>query len=212
LSIILCTQHKGGAGKTTLAVHLAGILATKINRILLIDCDTQRNSWLFYFGSKANTPLELKEYSDRLSILWNPERQPIKRIADTATYDHIILDMSTPLEYTVKVIVDNHPDIVLIPVSTHPYAIDGLDDTLPVISKLEELAGTPKVVIVPLGAVKSEINQKINDISSVPSNYKLHRRMRNVQKKMDLALKEKKPIWAYPEYEDLRDYFQSLLV
>jgi chromosome partitioning protein len=67
----------------------------------------------------------MKHHSNQLSIIWNPDREPIRRIADTQTYDHIILDMSTPLPDTVKVIVDNYPDFVLIPVSQHPWAIEG---------------------------------------------------------------------------------------
>ncbi len=212
MSIILCTQHKGGAGKTTLAVHLAGILATQLNRILLIDCDTQRNSWFFYFGSKAHTPLEMKDYNDRLSIIWNPEREPIKRIADYETYDHIILDMSTPLPETVKVIVDNNPDIVFIPVSKHPWAIEGLSDTLPVISQLEEFAGfSPEVIIVPLGSSKQTINKKLENIPILPSSYQVANRMKDLNKEVDKALNERNFVWNYPGLENLNSYFASLL-
>jgi chromosome partitioning protein len=211
LSIILCTQHKGGAGKTTLAVHVAGILAAQLNRILLIDCDTQRNAWFFYFRSKAQTPLEMKEYSNRLSILWNPDREPIRRIADIETYDHIILDMNTPLPDTVKVIVDNYPDFVFIPVSKHPWAIEGLHDTLPVISKLEEFAGfEPKVVIVPLGSYKQTISQKLNTLADLPRNYRIANRMKDLNRELDQALNDGRFIWDYQGFEDLDIYFKSL--
>jgi chromosome partitioning protein len=212
LIIILCTQHKGGSGKTTLAVHLAGILTTQLNRILLVDCDTQRNAWFFFFRTKAQSPLEIKDYSNRLSILWNPEREPIRRIADTQTYDYIILDMSTPLPETVKIIVDNYPDIVFIPVSKHPWAIEGLSDTLPVISKLEEFAGfTPKVVVVPLGSNKQTICEKIQNLPSLPSSYKLANRMKDLNKEVDRALDEGSFVWNYPGLENLSSYFKSLL-
>ena len=39
--IVLCTHNDGGVGKTTLALHVAGSLQTKLSRILLIDCDDQ---------------------------------------------------------------------------------------------------------------------------------------------------------------------------
>lgn len=212
MSIILCTQHKGGAGKTTLAVHLAGVLTTQLNRILLIDCDTQRNAWFFYCRSKAQTPLEMKDYSNRLSVLWNPEREPIKRIADIQTYDHIILDMSTPLPETVKVIVDNYPDVVFIPVSKHPWAIEGLFDTLPVISKLEEFAGfSPEIIIVPLGSYKQNISERLQNIPNLPSRYRLANRMKDLNKEVDKALDEGRFIWDYSSLENLSDYFRSLL-
>ena len=216
MSIILCTQHKGGAGKTTLAVHLAGILATKINRILLIDCDTQRNAWFFYFRSKAMTPLELENYSDpdraSLSIIWNPDREPISGIADPQTYDHIILDMSTPLPETVKIIVDNNPNRIFIPVSKHPWSLEGLDDTLPVISQLEKKAGfTPKVLIVPLGSHKQIINEKITSISKLPNHWSVAKRMKDINKEVDQALSEGRFIWEYPGLESLKTYFCSLI-
>ena len=212
MSIILCTQHKGGAGKTTLAVHIAGILTTQLNRILLIDCDTQRNAWFFYFGSKPQTPLDMRDYNNRLSILWNPDREPIKRVADTETYDHIILDMTTPLPQTVKVIVDNYPDVVLIPVSKHPWAMEGLSDTLPVIAKLEEYAGfTTEVIIVPLGSQKQKIEERVQTTSELPSNYKIANRMKDLNKEVDKALKEGNFIWKYPGCENLDTYFNSLL-
>lgn len=42
--IIVVANSKGGVGKSTLAVHLAGWLAEKGSRVTLADCDTQRSS------------------------------------------------------------------------------------------------------------------------------------------------------------------------
>lgn len=154
----------------------------------------------------------MKDYNNRLSILWNPEREPIRRIADVETYDYIILDMSTPLPDTVKVIVDNYPDVVLIPVSKHPWAIEGLSDTLPVIAKLEEFAGfTPEVVITPLGSYKQNINERLQNIPNLPSTYKVANRMKDLNKQVDKALDEGKFIWNYPSFESLSTYFSSLV-
>ena len=212
MSIILCTQHKGGVGKTTLAVHLADILASQISRILFIDCDTQRNAWLFYFGYPAQTPLEIKEYNNRLSIIWNPLRVPIRKLADLQAYDHVIFDMSTPLPETVQVIVDNNPDKVYIPVSPHPWALEALLDTLPVIARLEEISAFhPTIQIVPLGAYKKDIEEKIKNIPEKPKNYKIVKRMRYLAKETEQALGERNLIWNYPQLVDIRDYFISLL-
>jgi chromosome partitioning protein len=212
LSIILCTQHKGGVGKTTLAVHFAGILISQLNRILLIDCDTQSNAWLFYFGDKPQAPLEIREYSNRLSIVWNPQREPIRRLADIESYDHVIFDMSTPLPDTVQVIAANHPDKIFIPVSPNPWAVEALSDNLPVIAALEEQSLVqPEITIVPLGSSKKEIDDKIKIINEVPKRYKVARRMRYLAKETDQALREGDFIWNYQKLEDVRDYFVSLL-
>ena len=42
---ILVANAKGGAGKTTLAVNLAGALAARGDRTALLDLDRQRSSW-----------------------------------------------------------------------------------------------------------------------------------------------------------------------
>src|ERR1051325_9341830 len=42
--IVALLNQKGGTGKTTLAVHLAGELALQGNRVLLIDADPQASA------------------------------------------------------------------------------------------------------------------------------------------------------------------------
>ena len=212
MNIILCTHHKGGVGKTTLSVHIAGVLSEKLGRILLIDCDSQGNSHLFYLGNEEVKSLGLKKYNNRLSIIWNPEKRAIHRVADIQTYDHIVLDIDSPLAETVKVIVDNHPDQVLIPVNDHPWAISGLSETLPVIAKLDDISNTTtKVVIVPLGASIKDINNEINTISELPKNLKIAKKMRFLRPEFNQALKEKTLIWQYQGYENLKTYFDALL-
>jgi Mrp family chromosome partitioning ATPase len=45
--IILSAFNKGGVGKTTLAVHVAGLLAEQ-GRVLLVDCVDQYDAFYFY--------------------------------------------------------------------------------------------------------------------------------------------------------------------
>ena len=38
---VVVAQHKGGVGKTTLATHVAGLLAeNELEKLLLIDCES----------------------------------------------------------------------------------------------------------------------------------------------------------------------------
>lgn len=120
--------------------------------------------------------------------------------------------MGTPLPETVKAIVDNYPDVVLIPVSKHPWAIEGLSDTLPVIAKLEEFAGfTPEVIIVPLGSQKQTIDRRIQETLELPNSYRIANRMKDLNREVDKALAEGSFIWDYPGCENLHGYFSSLL-
>ncbi|MCX5982311.1 MAG: AAA family ATPase [Nostocales cyanobacterium LacPavin_0920_SED1_MAG_38_18] len=57
--IILCTHNDGGVGKTTLAVHVAGVLINRQDSTLLVDCDDQADFWQFYID---RNPEKLKDW------------------------------------------------------------------------------------------------------------------------------------------------------
>ena len=147
--IILCTHNDGGVGKTTLAIHAIGALQFQLGRILLIDCDDQADSWQFY---SDGIPKKLKDVliKDDISLIWNKDRESIKRLTKPEQYDHIVLDVDSPLQNTVKLIVDNEPDVVLVPVnkSQEIKALRNLPRTLSVIAQLEAKTGIALRVIV----------------------------------------------------------------
>lgn len=49
-------SQKGGAGKSTLAVHLAVLAQAEGERVLLIDCDPQRSAAGWWHSRQADTP------------------------------------------------------------------------------------------------------------------------------------------------------------
>mgnify|MGYP006271659499 CR=1 FL=1 len=52
--IILYTYNKGGVGKTTLALHITGVLRKQTSgKIIMVDCDPRPNSWSFYKRRKC---------------------------------------------------------------------------------------------------------------------------------------------------------------
>lgn len=62
MKVILCTHNSGGVGKTTLAVHLAGVLS-KRGDVLLIDCNDQADSWKFYVSEEPNEEFDSNSVS-----------------------------------------------------------------------------------------------------------------------------------------------------
>ncbi len=214
--IILCTHNSGGVGKTTLAVHITGILTSKWRgKTLLVDCDDQADSWQFYTKRTPNKDFEYLEINEKLAIFENKNREKITRRINLEEYQNIVLDIDSPLDNTVKVIVDNNPDFVFIPVnfSQKHKALENLFKPLEVLTSLEIKAGySPKVIIVPLGIKQEIVSEKFEAIGTKPQNCCIAQAMKNVQMPMSEAIyKNKKYLWESSQYSDARDYFRSLL-
>lgn len=213
--IILCTHNNGGVGKTTLAIHIAGILTTQPGKTLLIDCDDQADSWQFYAGSVPKED-EFQQIDNRLSILENRNRKRVRDKANLEEYDNIILDLDSPLYNTLQTIVQNAPEFVFIPINaSQKYkALRNLYRPLSTIATLETKSGySPQVIIVPLGVKQDAVLEEFDKISDKPQNCKVAPAMRNIPMYMSRAVYEKRQyVWdSHKTCEDIKNYFYSLL-
>ncbi len=214
MKVFLCTHNTGGVGKTTLAVHFAGVLAEE-GKVLLIDCDSQADAWEFYTGEG---PKKSKDFAIHrgISILTNQERTSIKRLVKLTSYNYIILDMDTLLENIVQIVLGSDPNHIFIPanVSQKYKALQkNLQNTLEVVANLEgKAAFPPEVTIVPLGIESSTVEQILRDIPRKPSQCSVSVAMDNLQDPMQEAVyRDRSYIWELPGYEHLKNYFVSLL-
>ncbi len=213
--IILCTHNSGGVGKTTLAIHTAGVLASQVGRTtLLIDCDDQADSWQFYAKRMPNDK-ELLKVGDRLSILDNQKREKITNLVNLEEYDHIVIDIDSEFLNTLQIILTNDPDIILIPVnkSQRRKALNKLDIVLSAMSKLESKYGySPKVIIVPLGVTQELILERLEKINNKPQSCSVALPIRDLEDEMSLAVYEDRNyIWNYTDCQDLYQAFSLLL-
>jgi chromosome partitioning protein len=215
--IVLCTHNSGGVGKTTLAIHTTGILqASALNsRTLLLDCDDQADAWQFYAPER---PKKLKDSlirNDGITVIWNKNRDTLRRIAKPERYDHIIIDIDSPLQNTVQVMVDNQPDLVLIPInhSQVTKALRSLPITLGIVTQLALTTGfTPKTIIVPLGVARDRIEPILSALPTAPYPLSIAPTMPELQTQMQTAIyQDRRYIWEYQGQENLKSYFQNLL-
>ena len=81
--IIASTFNKGGVGKTTLAVHVAGILQEQNGtRNLLVDCVDQADAYYFFARREPRKYIDIERISATLSVINNPELQPLRKVVD----------------------------------------------------------------------------------------------------------------------------------
>lgn len=214
MKVILCTHNSGGVGKTTLAVHVAGV-CSELGKVLLVDCDDQADAWHFYAGYHPETDNDIYSSEEGISVLNNPSRKSIKKLASPSRYDYVVLDMDTPLPNIVNVIVGSDPNLILIPVNySQKYkALKNLKDTLEVILALEGKATfPPQVRVVPLGINADEVAGPLEKLKNKPANCTVSNPMPNVQDPMQQSIYRKRDyIWNVPGQENLRTYFEELI-
>jgi chromosome partitioning protein len=212
--IVLCTHNDGGVGKTTLAVHVAGALQSKLSRVLLIDCDDQADFWQFYSDTLPQKNRDIFLGED-ISVIWNRKREAIRRLTKLEQYDHIVLDMDSALQNSVEMIIGSQPDLVLVPVNASQKikALRNLPRTLSVIAQLTQKTGhVPRTIVVPLGISATEVAPVLQQIDRQNLPWEIAPEMPNLQDPMQIAIyQDHRYIWQYPEYTEILDYFLNLL-
>lgn len=128
---LLVTNHKGGVGKTFVAVHLAKWLSNRDKRVLVVDCDGQYDAFKFLTRRK---PTKDEEFSSKAPD--NENSLPVYVIAnrlckslrslkfDEEVYDYVILDADARLADGVRHILQNQIKLVLAPVNFQTLGIE----------------------------------------------------------------------------------------
>jgi len=138
---IATANSKGGVGKTTLAVHLAGWMHLYEHKVILLDCDAQRLSsrWL----GQSMPEIEAYATSDAEEIT-----ELIPKLYERC--DVVVIDGPGGLGETTGAILAQ-ADAVLIPTGASNLDIMGMDWTTDTIHQVQQLRdGPPQAVIIPV--------------------------------------------------------------
>lgn len=117
---IAVVNGKGGAGKTTVVLLLAGELALKDKTVLLVDVDSGRNLALWWSAAEAQNNLPAN-----ISVIYATHQDALQKALLTADdFDYVIFDtpgMGIPLTASLL----HHVDIVITPVQPTLKEIEG---------------------------------------------------------------------------------------
>ncbi len=116
--VITVAQRKGGAGKTTIAAHLAAGLALRGCVTAAVDLDDQSSltSWVRRRASAANAPQILLDENTRFSLAFRLSR--LRKAADA-----IVIDTPPSAERAVKEAM-READLILAPLQLTPLDLE----------------------------------------------------------------------------------------
>jgi chromosome partitioning protein len=215
IATVAVVNQKGGVGKTTTAINVAAILA-KTHSVLLVDLDPQANATSGLGISKDKTTVSTYRLlteeiafsksiiqTDRSSLdliasdsnlagaevelVSKPNREYLlKQALEPSNYDYVIIDCPPSLGLlTINALTA--ASLVLIPVQTEYYALEGLSQLLNTIQAVKR-STNPELAIMGVlmtmydsrntlsGQVKAEIINYFNELvfkTVIPRNVRL---------------------------------------
>lgn len=113
--ITICNQ-KGGAGKTTLSMHLAGALARRGHRVLVVDADPQSTATRWAATADEAQPFLASVVG--LSAAEGKVHQEVKKFV--GNYDFIVIDCPAAADSPIPQSALLISDLALVPIIPSP--------------------------------------------------------------------------------------------
>jgi chromosome partitioning protein len=112
-------NNKGGVAKTTISANIAYALAEMGNKILTVDCDSQRNLYEFFSDDSGTDGIKSTRYPNIDTAVWSD------KIAEVGVYDFAIFDFPPVLNGSVKEML-SQCGYVFVPIELGSFSIKGV--------------------------------------------------------------------------------------
>ena len=134
--VIVIAQSKGGAGKTTITLSLAGYWIAQGERVAIIDADGPQ-----HHASKWVRSADDESSLRRITLITAPKNLPREIAAQAKTHDRVLIDL-IGADADVLTLAIANADLVLIPVQDSPLDIDGALTTYKRLKQAEKVKAT----------------------------------------------------------------------
>lgn len=116
-------NNKGGVAKTTSVINLAYSLQKHDKTVLVVDCDTQENCFMFFVASRSVDNIMPTDYLGISHTTW--ERYKNIKDSEKTGFDYILFDLPPTMSDEVKTII-RHCDVIYVPTILGEFEIAGL--------------------------------------------------------------------------------------
>lgn len=153
-AILAVTSAKGGVGKSTSAVHLAGRAAARGMSVVVCDCDSQHHAakWL----QDSAPDMHVERLADTEELLKN-----VGRLASTA--DLLVIDLAGGDVAGMRLAMLKS-DLVVMPVSSSLLDLDSLDTTCTTLQEARDIIGregVPRAIIQPNRMAPTKVAREV---------------------------------------------------
>ncbi len=170
MSIITVVNQKGGTGKSTIAINLAGYFARKKKSVFIMDADPQESITHWFKFRKEDSPLKIKAAD---SYFTKPELKN-HFITLKKEYDFLIID-TPPEDDEISRICLSLADYLIVPITPSPMDIRSTGHTIEVIHegiKGKAVTGNVRLLVsrkVPGTVIGREIKKALEKNLNFPA-------------------------------------------
>ncbi len=145
MPIVAVVNQKGGAGKSTISVHLARWLHKQKQSVIGVDADAQQSSSKWFARLEQNIPCQIVQNPDDLL-------DELPKLSETYTW--VVVDGPAALSETTRATILG-ADLAIVPCQPTGVDLESASDTIRLIQQAQRIRrGEPRAVIFVNRAVK----------------------------------------------------------